>query len=166
MFCNVQRHVCRFRENQRAGEGFVRKAVKDIYKEMIVILLGPAKERGKGDRGGLPVFCNVPAGRCHLPRCHLGGSMVWGKEDPEWRHWQLCLGNAGRQDATSPSLTLLACPWALARKLGTTQWPRCLLRCTAGCSFPPFLGTCQGLFAGLFSLIHFNQKINQETPVQ
>lgn len=31
------------------GEGFARKAVKDIYKEMIVILLGPAKERGKGD---------------------------------------------------------------------------------------------------------------------
>lgn len=31
-----------------------------------------------------------------------------------------------------------------------------------------FFGTCQGqgLFAGLFNLIHFNQKINQETPVQ
>lgn len=38
--------------------------------------------------------------------------------------------------------------------------------CLASCSFPSSAGTCQGLLAGLFSLIHFNQKINQETPVQ
>ena len=36
--------------------GFVRKAIKDIYDKMIIIHLGQAKERGKGDEGNSQVF--------------------------------------------------------------------------------------------------------------
>lgn len=76
-------------------------------------------------------------------------------------------GDAGEQDTSSPSLAPPPLPLASGWEGGKSAWwPQRRLPCLAYSSFSSPLGTCQAVFAGLFSLIHFNQKINQETPVQ
>lgn len=58
------------------GEGFAKKAVKDICKKMMTMHPGQAKERGQGDRGRYPASCNAPTS-VQFAKMPSRGNQVW-----------------------------------------------------------------------------------------